>query len=172
VHYKEQLKQQGHVDANGTPTVNVLQAGTFRLRPASERETPYMVANHMIAAGVTGRCTDAPSTLPDIRHYEAQDLVAATFLWLLATQPSLSVSEAQAQACTRWFGNAAGTGVPRPAKPDDERTICALAQMDLFFEPKPSPHPRYTFEEAWQRCGDAHNGCNPCGSPIAPGAAG
>jgi len=65
------------------------------------------------------------------------------------------------QACTRWFGNPAGTGAPAPANPDDPRTICALAQVDLYFGPKPSPHPRYTFAEAWQRCSDAHNDCNP-----------
>ncbi len=168
VHYKEQLKQQGSVDANGAPTVNVLQSGTFRLRPDSRRETPYMVGNHMIAAGVTGLCTNEPGKLPDIRQYEAQDLVAATFLWLLATQPGLSASDAKAQACLRWFGNSEGTGVPKPAKPDDLRTICALAQMDLFFVPTPIPHPLYTFQQAWDRCGDAGNGCNPCAAPIEP----
>ena len=63
----------------GIPEVNVLQVGKFKIHPNSKRETPYMIANHMIAAGVTGRCTDNAAKIPDIRQYEAQDLVAATF---------------------------------------------------------------------------------------------
>ena len=168
VHYKDQLSQDGRVDANGTPTVNMLQSGTFRVRPDSKRETPYMVANHMIAAGVMGDCTGDPAKIPDFRKYEAQDLTAATFLWLLASDPTLSASQAQARACKRWFGNISGLGPPDPADLEDERIICALVQMDGFFEPRPSPHPRYTYEEALKRCSEANNGFNPCAPPITP----
>ncbi len=157
-------------DQDDIPQVNVLQTGTFRVRPDSKRETPYMICNHMIAAGVTGRCTDHPETIPDIRQYEAQDLVAATFLKLYADDPDLTPQEAKKQACERWYGNEEGTGAPIPKAEDDRRTICALAQMDLFFEPKPWPHPKYTFEEAWERCKDATQIDNPCYGKIKPTA--
>jgi hypothetical protein len=83
VRYKYHLPTDGH----GIVQSNVLQSGVVRIRGDSARETPYIIGNHMIAAGVTGRCTDDPSTMPDIRLYEAQDLVAASFLHLLAEHP-------------------------------------------------------------------------------------
>ena len=121
----------------------------------------------MIAAGVTGRCTDDPSTIPDIRKYEAQDLVAATFLRLCADNPDLSPEAAKVQTCQRWFGNDDGSGAPNPPNDEDRLSICALAQMDLFFNPVP-PKPVYTFEQARQRCMDARDNENPCSGGIAP----
>jgi hypothetical protein len=162
--YKAQLPQ----DEYGCPTVNVLQAGNISLRGDSLRTTPYLVANHMIAAGVTGQCTTNPAAMPDIRLYEAEDLVAATWLRLLTEDPALTSQEAKAQACLRWFGNEAGTGAPAPGSEDDRRAICALAQMDLFFEPTPMPHPKYTYEEALERCKGAEDGDDPCCGSIAP----
>jgi hypothetical protein len=160
------------VNANGTPTTNVLQAGRFRVKSDSAKETPYMVANHMIAAGVTGACTNDPTQIPDIRLYEAQDLTAATFLKLLADNPKLTAEEAKAQAATRWFGNPEGTptpGVgPNPADPNDKLVICALAQMDLYFVATPGPHDLYTFDQAMQRCRDAKEPGNPCCQGMAP----
>jgi hypothetical protein len=150
------------------PQVNVMQVGTFRVRPDSKRETPYFIGNHMIAAGVTGECTDAPDKIPDIRQYEAQDLVAATFLKLYNDNPDLHPEEAKREACMRWYGNPEGIGAPNPKDKKDKQTICALAQMDLFFEPFPKPHPKYTFEEAWERCGNANNGDDPCCGSIKP----
>lgn len=155
-------------DKNGVPQVNVMQTGSFRVRPDSPRETPYLISNHMIAAGVTGKCTDDPTKIPDIRLYEAQDLVSATFLKLYAENPDISPEEAKIQACERWFGNADGTGAPIPRDENDRLTICALAQMDLFFEPDP-PRPEYTFEEAFERCKSATNPGNPCFGNIKPG---
>jgi hypothetical protein len=155
-------------DKDGVPQVNVMQIGKFRIRPDSPRETPYLIANHQIAAGVTGKCTDDPAKIPDIRQYEAQDLVAATFLKLYADNPDISPEEAKAQACQRWFGNANGTGAPVPKDENDRLTICALAQMDLFFEPDP-PRPKYTFDEAFQRCKSATQPGNPCFGNIKPG---
>jgi hypothetical protein len=147
VRYKDQLP----VDENGTPTVDVLQVGTVRLNPKSEKSTPYMVANHMIAAGVTGRCTNDASKIPDIRKYEAQDLVAATFLSLYHDRPDIDPAEAKRLACQRWFGADDGDGAPTPPSPEDQLTICALAQMDLCFDLK-TLRPMYTFEEATKRC--------------------
>ncbi len=153
-------------DKNGVPQVNVLQAGSFRIRPGSARETPYMIANHMIAAGVTGRCTKAPGEMPDIRKYEAQDLVAASFLTAYAEDADLDPLEAKQRACRRWFGNDTGEGAAAPPEARDRQVICALAQMDLFFAPEPKPHPVYSFEEAMARCAGADN--EPCGSKIGP----
>ncbi|NCD72475.1 hypothetical protein [Mucilaginibacter agri] len=152
----------------GIPQVNVLQTGTFRVHPDSKRETPYMIANHMIAAGVTGACTNNPAAIPDIRQYEAQDLTAATFLKLYADDPNIDPAVAKAQACNRWYGNEAGTGAPLPPDVNDQITLCAMAQMDSFFEPTPSPHPRYTFEEGCERCKSGTVQYNPCGGSIAP----
>lgn len=163
VAYKEIMPQ----DANGVPQVNVMQAGSFRVFPDSERETPYLVSNHMIAAGVTGKCTNDPTQIPDIRKYEAQDMVSATFLKLYSDNPNLDPQEARAQACQRWFGNNDGSGAPQPKDENDRLTICALAQMDLFFEPDP-PRPKYTFEEALQRCKTATDPGNPCCGTIKP----
>ncbi len=154
-------------DKDGVPQVNVLQTGTFRVRPDSARETPYLISNHMIAAGVTGKCTDDPTTVPDIRQYEAQDLVSATFLKIYSENPDISPEEAKARACERWYGNTTGTGAPMPKDDQDKLTICALAQMDLFFEPDP-PRPEYTFEQAFQRCKTATNPGNPCFGNIKP----
>lgn len=165
--FRVTYKGQMPVDANGTPTTDVLQVGTVRLRPDSERLTPYLVANHMIAAGVTGRCTDDPTAMPDIRLYEAQDLTAATFLHLLSENPDLDPHEAKAQACQRWFGNPAGQGAPQPPAVADRLAICALAQMDLFFVPTPSPRPKYTYEQALQRCRESPSG-DPCCGSLAP----
>lgn len=148
-------------DEHGIPQVNVLQTGTFKVFPNSKRETPYLISNHMIAAGVTGKCTDDPSQIPDIRQYEAQDMVSASFLKIYSDDPEISPQDAKSQACMRWFGNPGGTGVPKPKDENDQLTLCALAQMDLFFEPNP-PRPKYTFAQALERCKTATDPGNPC----------
>ena len=140
----------------------------LRVRDGSERKTPYMVGNHMIAAGVTGRCTGDPSKMPDIRLYEAQDLVAATFLRSYLEEPDQNPAAAKARACMRWFGNEEGNGPPEPPKKEDRETICALAQMDLYFCPGPPPHPKYTLEEARERCRKKSKKANPCGKRLGP----
>jgi len=149
--YKDQLPK----DKNGSPSVDVLQTGLIRLNPDSPKLTPYMVANHMIAAGVTGRCTPDASKIPDIRKYEAQDLVAATWLSLCAQaqdqgQPFDPVA-ARTQACQRWFGAPDGSGAPVPPAAEDRLTICALGQMDLCFDPVKIA-PLYTYAQALERC--------------------
>ncbi|MBB4011693.1 hypothetical protein [Niveibacterium umoris] len=168
--YKDQLPK----DKNGSPTVDVLQVGLVRLHPDSAKLTPYMIANHMIAAGVTGECTSDPSKIPNIQKYEAQDLVAATWLSLyadaLAQGKPFDPAAAKAQACQRWFGAADGEGAPNPPDANDTLTICALAQMDLCFDPVKIA-PMYSFDEAVARCKQAGGaslspcfGCKPLGS--------
>lgn len=147
VRYKDQMPRTEY----GSPTADVLQAGFVKLNPASAKRTPYMVANHMIAAGVTGRCTDDPAKIPDIRKYEAQDLVAATFLGLCHDNPAIDPAEAKKQACRRWFGADNGDGAPNPPAEADKLTICALGQVDLCFNDK-TLQPTYTFAEAKARC--------------------
>jgi hypothetical protein len=168
VRYKDQLPK----DAYGSPTVDVLQAGLVRLEPSSPKLTPYMVANHMIAAGVTGECTSDPSKIPDIRKYEAQDLVAATFLSLYHERPDIDPAEAKRIACRRWFGADDGSGAPNPPAAEDRLTICALAQVDLCFDVK-TLRPTYTFDEAKARCeragGPSFTPCFGC-APIPPAA--
>jgi len=165
--FRVAFKDQMPVDANGTPETKVLQTGQVRLGPDG-RDTPYLIANHMIAAGVTGKCTDDPAAVPDIRMYEAQDCVAASFLFEYAANPNITPEEAKARACMRWFGNKEGNGPPKPPNPTDAQILCALAQMDLFYCPGPPPHPKYTFEEAMKRCASADN--DTCGCTIGPGS--
>ena len=155
-------------DKDDIPLVDVMQTGTFRIRPDSKKETPYLICNHMIAAGVTGRCTGHPDKIPDILQYEAQDMVAATFLKLYAENPNITPEDAKAQASKKWFGNPNGNGAPLPKEEGDRRTLCALAQMDLFFEPLPKPHPKYTYAEALERCKNATQQDNPCFGNIKP----
>jgi hypothetical protein len=163
--YKAQLPK----DKNGSPTVNVLQSGFIRLQPGSPKQTPYMIANHMIAAGVTGQCTSDPSQIPNIQKYEAQDLVAATFLGLCADAAAkgqaVDPAAATQAACERWFGAADGSGAPNPPSAEDRLTICALAQMDLCFDPVKIA-PMYTYAEASARCrqqgGASYSPCFGC----------
>lgn len=162
-------------DKNGSPTVEVLQVGLLRLNPDSPKQTPYMIANHMIAAGVTGQCTNDPSKIPNIQKYEAQDLVAATWLSLYAdavAQGKIFVPQAAKEAaCMRWFGAPNGDGAPNPPDPNDRLTICALAQMDLCFDPVKIA-PMYTFDEAKRRCqqkgGSNYSPCFGC-APVPAG---
>jgi hypothetical protein len=168
--YKDQLPK----DKNGSPLANVLQAGFIQLNPASKKKTPYMIANHMIAAGVTGVCTGDPSKTPFIQVYEAQDLAAATFLSLYAAQPDIDPVTAAKQACMRWFGNENGVGPVNPSSKDDQLTICALAQMDRCFDPVKIA-PMYTFAQAQARCqqkgGANYSPCFDCKPISAEGAA-
>ena len=105
----------------------------------------------MIAAGVKGRCTDDQSRIPDIQKYEAQDLVAATFLTKYAEHKKICPDKAAREACLRWFGAPDGSGAPNPPAAEDRLVICALAQMDRCFEPKETG-PKYTYQEAIARC--------------------
>jgi len=147
--YKDDLPK----NKDNTPTIDALQAGLIKINPDSPKQTPYMIANHMIAAGVTGRCTDDPTKIPHIQKYEAQDLVAASFVGQYAQpgQQGIDPAKAKEQACLRWFGAPNGDGAPNPPNPDDRLTICALAQMDLCFDSK-KVAPMYTYEQAKERC--------------------
>jgi len=153
--FRTRFKDQLPKDKYGAPAAEVLQTGLIKLYRDSPKGTPYMIANHMIAAGVTGRCTDDPSKIPDIRKYEAQDLVAATFLSVCAyaAQQGKEVDPAEAKrlACERWFGAADGDGAPNPPQPKDRLAICALAQMDLCFDDE-KELPKFTYEQAQARC--------------------
>jgi hypothetical protein len=127
-----------------------------------------MICNHMIAAGVTGRCTNDPSKIPDIRQYEAQDLVAATFLKLYAENPDIDPEVARQTAFEKWYGKGNESGIPEPRDENDRRTICALAQMDTHFVHDPAPGSAFTFKQAWDRCKKAEEKDNPCSPDIKP----
>lgn len=165
--YKDQLPKNDI----GTPTADVLQAGFIKINPGSPKPTPYMIANHMIAAGVTGRCPGDPSKIPnvpDIQKYEAQDLVAATFLYMQGK--GIDPAEAKRLACQRWFGAPDGSQAPNPPADEDRLTLCALAQVDLCFD-KTKLAPMYTYQEAIARCrqkgGPNYSPCFGC-DPLLP----
>jgi hypothetical protein len=154
VRYKDQLPRDG-----GIPQARVGQTGTVRIFPDSKKLTPYMIANHMIAAAVKGRCSNDP--VDDIRRFEAQDLAAVSFLKQLAEDPTMTPAQAGLNANREWFGNDDGSGLPNPA-PDRARIICINAQMDLFYK-------KYTWAQAATRCETLTNGTNnPCAAGCAP----
>jgi phospholipase C len=140
-------------DENGIPMANVLQVGFIHIKENSKKETPYIIANHMAAAGVEGKCTDDPSKIPNIQKYEAQDLVAATFLTEYAKHKEIHPTEAKKDACRRWFGATEDSGAPNPPKEEDRLAICALAQLDQFLTQVDQFFvPKYRYQEAIARC--------------------
>jgi len=84
-------------------------------------------------------------------------------------------AKAKELACLRWFGRADSEGAPNPSKPDDQLTLCAMAQMDLCFDQKKRA-PMFTFEQAKARCSQmnypSYSPCFGCGDlpplPKAP----
>jgi hypothetical protein len=174
--FRTRHKNQLPRDKNGSPTADVLQAGFVQIHPDNPKPTPYMIANHMIAAGVMGKCTEKPDDEHNIQRFEAQDLVAATFLSLCADAAKqgmvIDPDMAKKRACQRWFGNDDGIGAPNPPDNEDRLVICALAQMDLCFDGKNSK-PMYSFKEALKRCqekgGANYSPCFGC-EPLTPGA--
>lgn len=163
VRYKDQMRK----DKDGIPLADVGQCGLVKINPNSKKLTPYMIANHMIAAGVTGRCTSDPSQIPDIRKYTAQDLVAASFLKQYADTPSIKPEAAGQNAFLEWFGAKDGSGAPKPAA-DKQHIICINSQIDLFFDLK-KLQPMYSWDEAALRCAKMSNGTNdPCCGACAP----
>ena len=114
-----------NVLADGQCAAGRLRSDSSRAAP---RLTPYMIANHMIAAGVEGRC-GVPAV--DVRRFEAQDLAAASFLKQLADDPAMTPTQAGVNANLEWFGNADGSGmrILRPTKrglsASTRRSICS-----------------------------------------------
>jgi hypothetical protein len=170
VRYKADLPKP-----KGVPVADVLQAGSIKVSPDSQKRTPYMIANHMIAAGVTGRCTDDPTNIPNIQKFEAQDLVAASFLaqFEVAARQGRTIDPAEAKrnACERWFGAADGAGAPNPPNEQDRLTLCAMAQWDLCFDGVRSL-PMYSYDQAKERCrrkgGSDYSPCFGCGALLPP----
>jgi hypothetical protein len=171
IRYKDQQHANGEYalprNDFGEPQVNINQAGFVRINKDSEKLTPYMICNHMVAAGVTGKCCPTQrETTPDIRVYEAQDLVAASFLKQYADNPDTDPEQARKTACLEWFGNEDGNCAPvaSSTRPDNLEVICALAQMDLFISYRPDQEPKvvpkYSYEEALERC--KQHALDPC----------
>jgi hypothetical protein len=182
VAYKDQLpavKTQKYPDLPGIVQANVMQVGTVRLA-AGAPPTPYMLANHMIAASVIGRMTGvgwaSAADLPDIRQFEAQDLVAAEFVRIMGDDPCTDPNAAKTQACQRWYGNATGTGVPVPPAAADKASLCALAIVDTYFN-LTTIQPWYTLPQATEMVQAAiqqhgQDAYNPCRQDIYPPPAG
>ena len=143
--YKDHLPTR-----DGIPQMEVLQTGCFRVRPDSERATPYLGANHMIAAGVTGRCTNDPSKIPDIRKYEAQDLVAASFLYAYANDLDLDPQEAEAAGVPAVVRQRRRQRRAEAARPEGcAGDLCARADGPVLLPDAPTP------SEVQLRGGDA-----------------
>jgi hypothetical protein len=118
--FRTRYKKDLPTSNNKVPMAEVLQVGYVKISSTSQKCTPYMIANHMIAAGVKGACTDDPSKIPNIQKFEAQDLVAASFLAQFADALKRGVTidpnEAKTIACQRWFGAPNGDGASNPPK--------------------------------------------------------
>ena len=171
IRYKDQQHDDGSYalprNSFGEPLVDINQAGFVRINPNSKKLTPYMICNHMVAAGVTGKCCpNQRDKTPDIRVYEAQDLVAASFLKQYADNPAIQPEEARKAACLEWFGTEDGNCEPQasPTRGDNLEVICALAQMDLFISYRPDKEPKvvpkYKYKEALGRC--KQHALDPC----------
>ena len=173
--FRIRYKDQQHADGSyalprndfGEPQVKINQSGFVRISADSEKLTPYMICNHMVAAGVTGKCCPTQrDTTPDIRVYEAEDLVAASFLKQYADDPHTAPEKARKKACLEWFGTEDGNCAPvaSPTRPDNLEVICALAQMDLFItyraDKEPKVAPKYSYEQAVERC--RQHALDPC----------
>ncbi len=162
VRYKDQLPQKPVRGlSTGIPQMKVLQAGSVKLNTNSSKKTPYMGANHMIAAGVTGHCTKDPSKIPDQRRYEAEDLVAACFLKQFHLNADTAPATAKENCCQEWFGNATCAGAPTPAMAQ-KKYICILSQIDVHFNLQ-TRKPWCTWEQAEKWCeeksGGTYDGC-------------
>lgn len=129
VHYKEQLQP----DHDAIVPMAVMQTGTVRVQPGL-KPTPYMGTNHMIAAGVTGTCTDDPTQIPDMRQYEAQDLVAACWVNTYASQPDADPTTVRDACCSQYYVQTPGQPTVCSGQPQSLESICWLAQIDLFFD--------------------------------------
>ncbi len=151
VRYRDQMP----TNPPGIPQMKVLQAGAVKIDARSNKATPYMGANHMIAAGVTGDCTNDPGAIPDIRRYEAEDLVTASFLKQYNDAPGINPADAKRNSCLQWFGNSDCRGAPKPAA-DKMLTICTLAQVDLYFNHNEIA-PMCTQQQAQRWCQQATN---------------
>ncbi len=147
VRYKEFLPTKPEHDKHGIPQANVMQVGLIKINENSEKLTPYMIVNHMIAAGVTGAVTSEGGKIPDIRRYEGEDLVAAEFLKQYDQNPNISPEEAKKNACLKWFGNEKGNGAPVPSSVEDKKFLRAMAIRDLFFDVI-TLEPFYSWSEA------------------------
>lgn len=156
-HYKEQL-QPNHDEQ--VPW-EILQAGTVSVATGM-KPTPYMATNHMIAAGVTGTCTDDPTQIPDMRQYEAQDLVAACWIEALTGAPEGDPVALRDQCCTQYYeqvpGQPACGGTPKSLE-----SICWLAQKDLFFD-EATVSPACSDAQAQTWCTTTAIDYNPCPS--------
>ena len=150
VRYKDALPTKPEHDKHGIPQANVMQVGLIKINENSEKLTPYMIANHMIAAGVTGAVTTKPGKIPDIRRYEGEDLVAAEFLSQYDRTPNIAPEQAKKNACKRWFGNENGKGEPVPPSPGDKILLGAMAIRDLFFDVI-TLEPFYSWNEAYDK---------------------
>jgi phospholipase C len=154
VAFKDQMPKK----KNGELKAEVLQAGFVQLHPDSKK-TPYMIVNHMIAAAVTGHCSDNPDKIPDIRKYEAQDLVAAEFLRAYREKPKICPKEAKRQACEKWFGAKNGKRAPKPKDRECRRLLCILSKLDLYYN--------NTWEKAAEHCDKlAGADFDPCGEVL------
>ncbi|MCB9670914.1 MAG: hypothetical protein H6734_15645 [Alphaproteobacteria bacterium] len=158
VAFKEQLQP----DPSAIVPMEVLQTGLVTIQPGA-KPTPYMGTNHMIAAGVTGTCTTDPTQIPDMRQYEAQDLVAACWVNAYHTSPDADPTTVRDGCCAKYYVQTPGQPTVCSGTPVASEDICWLAEIDLFFDDvKIAPKCSEAQAKAW--CTTRAVGFDPCPS--------
>ncbi len=128
------------------PSVNVLQAGTLKLSPNAAKGTPYLGANHPIAA-VYQQCT---GTSPGIVVMEQQDLATSCFATTMTSTPDAD----PATVTTNCFNSFATN-----PSPTNQALICINAEIDMGGL-NSSGLPAVSWSQAQTWCNA--NGQNPC----------
>jgi len=158
VAYKEQLQP----DPNQIVPMAVMQTGLVSISDGA-KPTPYMGTNHMIAAGVTGTCTDDPTQIPDMRQYEAQDLVAACWVTTYSSQPDADPTTVRDACCAQYYVQPPGQPTVCSGTPVASEQNCWLAQIDLFFDDA-TIQPSCSQAQAQTWCTQSAVDFNPCPS--------
>lgn len=121
----------------------VLKPGRVKLSSGASKTTPFMGANHPIAA-VYQTCTSTPG----IVTMEHQDLTTACFAKKMAENPDADPVAVEAACAAQYSGD---------ASPEAKELICINAKIDMSPYSKP-----WTWQQAKDWC--AANNNNPCAS--------
>jgi hypothetical protein len=128
------------------PSVNVMQAGTLKLSGDATKGTPYLGANHPIAA-VYQTCTSNPG----IVAMEQQDLATSCFATTMANSPNADPVATTANCLSSFTTNPSIT---------NQTLICINAHIDMGGLNHDTGKPAVSWSEAQTWCND-HNQ-NPC----------
>ena len=93
---------------------------------------PHIEAMKANGLTLSGSCGDHVVNVKAIQLYEAQDLVAASFLaqYAKSGQQGIDPAKAKELACQRWFGAPDASRAPNPPDAADRLTITGAIRTD------------------------------------------